>query len=1249
MGIKFTNTPAAGKNRLSFFAMKSILLFFCSLAFGTTTKMSFSQNPEVIIESDLVLSVDEVFDLIKSQTDYRFIYQEALFKDFPKVHLKKGKIKVEKLLKNSLLSKGYNYSIDKNIITIKSNKPTIDKQDTFTITGTVVDEFESPFIGATVYTSTKAYQDSHASSLINGTQTDFDGKFEIKAEEGQYLIVTFIGYKPFSQIIVPDQTIYNVVLIEAQNQLEEVVITGITKTQKIQSAAAANKIDVKAVNRQITVNLDEKLQGLSPGLILNSVTPPGGQERIELQLRGQSTFASSSTDQPISSDIELLNKQPLIVLDGFPYEGPFNDIDPQTIEDIQVLKDAAATAIWGIKASNGVLVITTKRGKTGEVNVSFNTSLSAGSKIDLHKYKAASSNTSLDIFNNSLRLDPFFSNLFTTGVPLNATDPSLASLYRPINAYEKVWVDFNAGLISEAERDRQLEAFRGVDNFSQFEDNFLRGGLIFQNSLNVNGGSGIAKFSLTATHTDEKRPNIGDEFERLNLSLTSDFKLSQKLSAVADVSYATSEQNDNGIGVARTYTSNAAAGDPLLFRFLNLENADGSPATVYNVHPLVRDQFLNRGFESRAYSPITDRNLIDDSAKTTNLRLAAGLTYKPFTWLSANVKYQHNIIETTLRKYLDPRSNIMRFLNNRYITGFDTGAGVARAVPYGGELQVQKTQRTNKNLRGTLEFNETLGAIHSVTVLVGAEFNESADNQLRFRRLGYNDASGTSASLLSLQGTTDNRGNLIGSQLGGTLTFGDAFRPDEIFRTVSSFANTVYSFDNKYNLNASLKLDQASAFGINQRLSKNKLWSVGASWNIDRESFFNVSFIDQLKLRASYGINGNFRRRLFTKTTIGISRNPDFINGGPSANITDPGNKNLTLEKTANTNIGLDFGLFGDRLRGTVDVYNRESDDLIALTNINPTTGFSSLSTNTGVINNKGIEVSLGTELVRASDFSWNINLNYSYNKSRVKKFNLTAPSDIFNYVGFVNDGSFELVGEDISTRVRFPWAGLDNEGNPQVFNRNGDRVGYVDYNTLTTDDLVATKPFVAPHFGGFTNSISYKNFTLSALATYKFGHVFEEDKTSKYAYPIDELKFGFHKDVERAWKNPGDEAFTDIPALPRTVDDFFTPGETNFNRFEIFNNSNFAIHDAAHVRLQDITLAYNFNENVLERLNISALKMQFQVRDLGVIWSANKKNIDPESVPFSNDANLFSAFPRAFRPGVKIPPTYVLSFSVNF
>lgn len=1212
-----------------------LTVLFLMLGIISVSAKSFAQGGTISLQMENA-SLEDILQELKSHSNYTFVYSDQHIEDVSHDLFEVKDANLEVVMQECLEGTDLDYYTENDVVVIFKKDPVLEqpaKQQEYEIKGTVVDEKNIPLPGVSVVVK--------GTNL--GTATDIDGRYVIKVDEKpKALVFTFVGMNQ-QEVAYTGQKVIDVVLSADTESLSEVVITGYKKVSKVRSTAAAAKVDSKMIQRQATPQLTESMEGLATGLNINVVSKEGRKEELELILRGTSTFNETDEQQDLEKQIRnSLNRQPLIVIDGFPYEGTFGDIDSENIKSIDVLKDAAATALWGLRASNGVLVITTKRGNKGKPTVSFSSNFTVTSKYDLDNLKLTDSQTFIDLRNESMKVNSGYNNALNVINYSPWGSPAYYNKYRAIDEFDQIWAKFYNGDINETERDALTNGLAKNDILPEFEDTFLQNRSIWKNNVSVNGGSEAIRYNFSASHLTEKGISKGDDYNRLNLSLTTDIKLHDKVNAVVDVSLIDTKEEQNGYSISNLFT-----GDKLA-RYHQLTDANGNSAYVTGVFKGYEEEFYNRGFDNPGLNPINEKNLNDHEINTRNLRLAAGVNYEINNWLTADVKYQYNSITSKDQDIDHVGSSRAAYINNMGITKWDErdGAGVQRAIPYGAYTIINRRTAINKVLRGSLNLNKVIKEDHIITAMIGAEASQNDIEVVQNEYFGYNHKLGIYNKTFSPKGWDGGSYKEIpNSIMEGALSTNDYWRPETRHRTVSTFFNAGYSYKAKYNIEGSYKVDQASAFGINARLAKNKYWAFSGSWNIAKEDFMTFDELDNLKLRVSYGKNGNMRRGLTTLTIIGY--NTSWTTGETYASISSVGNPNLKPETTINRNIGIDFGLF-NRIRGSIDVYKKDSKDLLVPSLVNKTFSMGTFNLNQGKISNKGIEISLNADVLKAKDFVWNANFNFSYNKNEVLRFSPEIERSAYDMIYAVNTAEeAKVIGKDISTRVFYRYAGLDAEGDPLVYDENNNKVSYKDpgFSSLTTDALKVSKPFIAPGFGGLTNSFKYKNWNLSAMITYKFGHVFQEALEAKYAYhELNGWSTGKHVDVNKRWMEAGDENKT---MIPRSVNDF---SRTSWDRKTAFTYSDYGLHDASHVRLKDITLSYQFDKDLIKKIGLSNASLMFQVRDLGLLWTANSKNIDPEAVPLAGRAITFGdAIGQSYIPSMKKPLSFVFGAKIQF
>ena len=436
-------------------------------------------------------------------------------------------------------------------------------------------------------------------------------------------------------------------------------------------------------------------------------------------------------------------------------------------------------------------------------------------------------------------------------------------------------------------------------------------------------------------------------------------------------------------------------------------------------------------------------------------------------------------------------------------------------------------------------------------------------------------------------------------------------------RFVSFYSNAAYSYNNRYALSASIRWDRSNLWGTNSEYQNKPLWSVGASWNINNESFFNASWVDMLKLRFSYGIGGNIAKDAAPYLTA--SYYTSTLVGGQYGSISSPPNPDLRWEKTTTVNVGVDFAFFAGRMSGTLEFYNRNSEDLLANQMGVPTEGFgySTLTFNNGAMRNRGFELTLRGDVINRGGFVWNMGYMLSYNKNKVTKINVEAP---VYYLQLDYPESYPREGKPYNAVYAYKWAGLSAEGEPQIYDAEGN-VTTTDYTDLDAIHYVGTT--VPVYSGSFTNVFTYKNLELSVQMLYEGGHKFRSTNIPTINMGRTNVSVT-NKDIMHAWEQPGDEAVTDVPRIL-----FSGISEAyNYDRESIYRGADIHVFDASKIVFNNISLSYRVPNEWVKKAGLSGAKLQFNVENAGTI-------------AFDKDAGYML--------GTKDKPNYVLGLSLNF
>lgn len=984
---------------------------------------------------------------------------------------------------------------------------------------------------------------------------------------------------------------------ESIHNIEEVVVsTGYQKIHKERATGSFSVVDKKLLDKQVSVNILDKLETAANAIAIDKGTGESGQ----MMIRGLSTIKGL--------------RSPLIILDNFPYEGNINNINPNMVENITILKDAAAASIWGARAANGVIVITTKKSKPSQkLNIDFSTSLSLSDKPNLNKTAQMSSSDFIDVEQE------LFNQGFYDGDINSPQHPVLSPVVDLLNKAK-------LGIISQESAQKQINQLRHVDVRDQYKKYMYRSLENRQYAISISAGTPILSWLSSAAY-DDNSGNLDEKYQRFNLHLQNTWKPHSKLSLNTSLFF---NQNKNQSGRS-PYGSIIVANNGL--PYLRFADDQGNPLSA----PKQFNQDFKNSFENGTlldwnYYPLTDWQHNTSKAKGTEILLATSLNYNIIKGLDVDLKYQYQYQSNLTDHLADEHSYYARNYINLFSSIDDNGV-VTNNVPKGGILNKSSSFATVNNLRAQLNFSRNLGR-HDVSALIGAETkttNTQYHNQVFY---GYNTNNMSFGSVNYTQaypwltggyGYIDNSNSLAEQQ----------------YNFISAFANASYTFDKKYSISGSARQDASNLFGLATNDQWNPFWSAGLAWNISNESFYpsklELNALPQLKLRASIGYNGNIDPSMVAMTTISyLSSNSPFT-GQPMAVFSNYYNPKLRWESVKIWNLGLDFSAFNNRINGTLEFFQKTSDNLFGTAPMDYTTGITDLIWNVAGMKGRGLDLQLTTlnmtgnyknddnnALKTNKNFRWSTLLNLSTYKDEITQYHLS------NSFGrqFVNANVpiSGVVGLPVYSIFAYRFAGLEHE--------TGDPLGYLngeiskDYNKITgtgTDvkDLEYFGSALPTVYGNFTNSFSYRQFSLDIGISYKLGYWFRRPSIN---YTKLFTEWQDHSDYAKRWQKPGDEAFTNIPSNTFT---------TNANRDAFFAGSSALIEKGDHVRLQYINLAYRLAPNIVEKTAFKSLELFVNINNIGILWQASKTNIDP-------DYNLG-------RYNLRTPCVYTLGLKANF
>ena len=898
--------------------------------------------------------------------------------------------------------------------------------------GTVTDENGEPLMGVSV----------SADGSTPLTVTDADGKFSVPMPaNATQLTFTYVGMAT-QTINIGQRSNFHIAMSAGEQALKDVIVTGYQTISRERTTGSFNVVTPEKLKGKLQTSILARLEGMVPGMM---------QQNGALYIRGMSTLNGGANAY-----------SPLFVVDGLPFEGDINSINPATIKSITVLKDAAAASIYGARAANGVVVISTIDAKgESKATIRYDASVKFTPKPDMDYLNLMDTREMIDLREYGFK----FNSIPYAMIPPNYyLDPVSELLYK-----------HRDGLIDEQTFQDGMNKYRNLNNRKQLEDFYTQTGIEHQHNLSLSGGNDLNRYVFTLNYLGNRFNARYNQLQRYGATLRDNIKLTSWLNAEAALTINYNNTNsDRGMG---TYTD--------MYRnqpsYTMLKDENGNPLNV----PTYKSEWEMKrltelGLKDEHYSPITNRREERYDSKESYYRLMLGLNLKIMKGLNFDVRFQtENSADKTVEIFSE-RSYHVRNMINDAAQYNPTTRKLTLNVPEGAHYSESRGDADSYTLRAQLNFNRDFGP-HSITALAGGERRRTKTTNTSIYYMGFNESTLAykpidPTALTNVKGTESLAGNFSWSFTGNNWI-------NEIEnRYVSFYANAAYAFDSKYNLTASIRVDQSNLFGTDPRYQYRPLWSVGGAWHIAKERFLagKLSWLNALTLRATYGIGGNVPRGASPYVTLKAAQyNPwskDFM-----AEIKSPPNYTLRWEKTATTNLGLDFSVLNNRLSGSIEVYHKHSTDLLAQRDADPTLGFKQLTLNYGNMTNKGIEVSLNSVNLQTRNLRWTTGLNFGYNKNMLDDVEDSNPN-VHSYTS----GFAAVKGHPLGAIFSFQYAGLSpTDGTPRYYVEGGSKT---EAQVSNLSDLVYSGTRHPTYSGSFSNTIAYKDFELSFMLMFYGG-----------------------------------------------------------------------------------------------------------------------------------------------------------------
>ncbi|AWO00699.1 SusC/RagA family TonB-linked outer membrane protein [Chitinophaga alhagiae] len=1153
---------------------------------------SHAQQPQE--ERTLTLSgtrtIEEIFSAIQTQMGLTVTYEYSVINRLQKLRVNFKKATLTQVMERVLRGQKVGWAQVRGQVLLFENKAPVavkkeEEPAQITVSGVITNPEGQPIPGATVMIK----------GTLKGTQTNAQGRFRIEGSPREGMLeISSMGYLARQFRLEGEQDL-KFVLTPAVTQIEPVTVvsTGYQDLPKERSTGSFVFIDSALLHRRVGVNILDRLEGVTSGLLnyktlnMNTISKMPTGVPLGISLRGLSTLSPNR-----------VNTNPLVILDNFPYEGDIGNINPNDIESVTVLKDAASAGIWGARSGNGVIVLTTKRGKYRQkMTVDFNTNLTIVSKPNLYKDRNyMSAGDYIDV-----ETTLFNKGYFDGDINNSTTRP-------PVSPAVEILAKLRSGTITDEEAQGQLDLLKSHDLRKDMLKYVYQRGVRQQYQVNVRGGIDKLAYFLSLGYDHGTDNLVRNGSSRVTATSAIKYRPVKKLEIEGYVNYGHNtilQHNELGYGNILVGGSKYR----LLYPYASLADGNGNPLpTVRDYRANYVDSVHGLGFLDWRYRPLDEIRNARRYMNLSDLVLRGSLKYRIAPFLDVDIQFQNETQAIFSKNYRSEETYFSRNLINRFSVYDVSNSQFTYNFPRGGILERENYDWRSYSIRASLNYRQQIGS-HLLTGIIGSELRELSATGTEFSTAGHAGEHGAAASGLDLttlfpvnpagQSTLNSALSMTGTVLG------------LLNRFISYYTVAGYSYKKRYDISASARRDGANIFGARTNQKLVPLWSVGGGWSISKEPFYNLGWLPNLRLRMSYGFNGNVYNGAAYLTGTRIT---DPLTGLPSIVNLTPANEELRWERVKIINTGLDFSLWNSRISGTVEYYHKEGLDLVEQVSNMLQTGLGAVNRNSGSILTKGFDVNLNSRILDKK-LAWDAAFMVSHLKDRITNYSRKPTAASVVFPDPLN--LLYVVGKPLRGVLSYKWAGLDP--------KNGDPQGYLggviskDYlgirQNFNPDSLVYHGSATPTFFGAIRNDFTFKGVQLSFNITYKLGYYFRRPSLNLNYQSI--LNESMNIDYSRRWQRPGDEAHTDVPALSY-------PSSSDRNLFYRF--SEVMVEKGDHIRLQDIRLGYNIP--VRNNTFIKNMEAYCYLNNVGIIWRANKFDLDPEvySTQFANNVpNPFS------------------------
>jgi len=1080
------------------------------------------------------------------------------------------------------------------------------------VTGTVLDENGEGAIGAAV----------QVEGTTVGTVTDFDGQFELTVPDGKKsLVISYLGYKT---VTVPVKPVVKVTLETENQQIQEVVVTGMYQQDKRLNTGSTSRIDADKSKLDGVADISRSLEGRAAGVSVQNVSGTFGTAP-KIKMRGATSIYGSSKplwvvdgvimEDVVEVDAEALSSGDAVTLISSAIAG----LNADDIESFQILKDGSATSIYGARAMAGVIVVTTKKGVPGQMKINYTGELTMRLKPSYREFNISNSQEQMNIYREMEKKGWLeFANLAKAH-----TSGLYGKMYQLINTYNG---DGTFGLENtESARNAYLREaeYRNTDWF----DLLFRNTLMQTHSISISGGTEKARFYTSMSAMYDPGWTLSSDVQRYTVNANASFDLTKHLTLTLLTSDSYRKQKAPGTlsqeadvvtgEVKRDFDINPYSYALNASRALDPKQTYTRNYCAFNIFDELENNYISLG--------------------VTDVKFQGELAYKPVKGLTltalAAYRFQSSTNEhfvkdqsnqaRAYRAGIDPEDATIRDSNPFLYTDPDDENALPETVlPKGGIYFLNQYKMSQFDLRLSATYNTSIKDTHILNFFAGMELNTTDRNSIAFEGWGFCYDDG---------GTPFTEYKLFKQKVEeGSTYYANQWR---YARSMAFFATGTYSYLGRYNINLTGRYEGTNGLGKSRTARWLPTWNVGVSWNAHEEEWYEPArdVLSNATLKASYSLTADrcpygysYAEPMFLANSIW---RPNAAAQEIGIDLMMLGNSELTYEKKYEFNAGVSLGFIRNRINLDVDAYFRDNFDLIGPTYTTGIGGESLKYANVATMKSSGVEVTLSTVNVKLGDkigdFKWTTDFTFSYTNNKITKLDSRA-----NVMTLVSGAGYAREGYPVRALFSIPFVGLNDEGLPMFINENNEiTVTDINFQEIENTSFLKYEGPTDPTItGGFGNLFSWKGFTLNIFMTYSFGNVVRLDPVFSSAY--DDIT-ALPRDFRNRWTIPGDELKTNIPVIASTrqVKTYGSYGMAT--AYNAYNYSTERVAKGDFIRMKEISLSYEIPKKYLENVALNSFSCKIQATNPFLIYSDKKLNgQDPE---FFNSGGVATPMAKQF------------------